>query len=871
LFVRELPSGTVTFLFTDIEGSTRLLHELGDGYADALSEHRRVLREAFARHGGVEVDTQGDAFFVAFGRASDALAAAREAQAALSGPIHIRIGLHTGEPLITDEGYVGIDIHRAARIAAAGHGGQVLVSQSTRDLVGADGLRDLGEHRLHDLTAPERIYQLGDGDFPPLKSVSHTNVPLPQEPLLGRKKDLAAVLRSMRRDGVRLVTVTGPGGVGKTRFALEVAAELADEFPGGTWLVDLAPLRDPELVTPTIARTLGAQGELADHIRDDRLLLVLDNFEQVIEAAAAITPLLARCPQLSILVTSRESLHLTGEREHPLKPLAESPAIELFRRRAESVRPDFSADYDTLREICRRLDSLPLALELAAARVRAVSTEELRDRLERRLALLTGRARDVPERQRALRGTIEWSYDLLSPAEKDLFARLAVFSGGWTLSAAEAVCDAELDMLDSLVDKNLIRFDGNRYAMLETIREFATERLEASSHVAETRRRHAEHYRAFSEEAEPELTGPRQAAWVGALAAEHENLRAALVFAESASPSDALRLTSALVIFWYIRSLYREGAEWLERAIDAAAADTSDARTKALWGLGFFRTLGGDLVRAREPLEASLARASSRGDDSTAARAHDVIGLHAFFANDVDEARRRFEESVVLARRAGDSWCLADALGTLASIYPLQGDLDLAENVGREGLAIARSNRDEHGMRMSLFGLGLTDSRRGDDASVRERASEGLAISRDLGDPWFTSYFLWLLADAALGLGDVPLAGREADDSVEVAQRIDSPLLLTCGLEVRARAARKAGDRDAAIRDLDDALAAIDRGGVPKSYAAAALATRSELLLEDGRLDDARTLLERAVRLAGEVNDAWIADRARALLANVPT
>jgi predicted ATPase len=863
--VHKLPTGTVTFLFTDIEGSTRLLHELGDSYADVLAEYRRVLRDAFARHGGVEVDTQGDAFFVAFARAADALAAAREVQAALSGPIRVRMGVHTGEPLVTDEGYVGIDVHRAARIASAGHGGQVLVSQSTRELFSMDGLRDLGEHRLKDLTAPERIHQLGDDEFPPLKTIRQTNVPRPLDSLLGRKRDLAAALQLLRHDRARLVTITGPGGVGKTRFALEVAAELVGHFAQGAWFVDLAPLRDPELVLPTIGRMLGAQGELSDHLGDDELLLVLDNFEQVIEAAAGLAPLLSRCPRLSILVTSREPLHLQGEREHPLNPLDESPAIELFRRRAEAVRPDFSAGYDTLREICRRLDSLPLALELAAARVKAVSTDELRDRLDARLPLLVGRARDVPERQRALRAAIEWSYDLLSQAEQDLFARLAVFSGGWTLAAAGAVCGADLDALDSLLDKNLIRFDGERYSMLETIREFASERLEGAADAEDTRRRHAEHYRAFVEEAEPELTGPRQAVWVGALAAEHENLRAALVWAEDASVSDALRLTSSLVIFWYIRSLYGEGVDWLERAL-AAAGDTDAARTKALWGLGLLRTLVGDLDHAREPLEASLALADARGDDSTAARAHDVIGLHAFFANDVDEARRRFEQSVIHARRATDSWCLADALGTLASIYPLQGDLVLAETVGREGLGIASTNRDEHGIRMALFGLALTASRRGDYLLVRERASEGLEISRDLGDLWFTSYFLWLLADASLGLGDVGGARGEADESVEVAQRIDSPLLLTCGLEVRARVAREAGDGDAALRDLDEALAASGRGGVPNSYTAAALVTRGELLLDAGSAEEARRLLERAARLAAEVRDSWIAGRATALL-----
>ena len=388
----DLPFGTVTFLFTDVEGSTRLLHDLGQqAYADALAEHRRVVREACRAHGGVEVDTQGDAFFIAFSTAPAALETAAAMREGLNdGPVRVRTGIHTGTPLVTSEGYVGHDVHRAARIAAAGHGGQVLVSSSTVALIGTDGLRDLGEHRLRDLTAPERIYQLGDDEFPPLRSLHVKNLPRPSTSLLGREKDLAAISRLMRRDGARLVTVTGPGGVGKTRFAIEAATELADAFAHGVWFVDLAPLRDPVLVAPTIARALGAHGEVADHIGDDELLLALDNFEQVVDAAPDVASLLARCPRLAALVTSREPLHLQDEHEHVLRPLSESPAVELFRQRAEAARTDFSADYETLRELCRRLDSLPLALELAAARVRVVGVDELRARLDRRLQLWLG-------------------------------------------------------------------------------------------------------------------------------------------------------------------------------------------------------------------------------------------------------------------------------------------------------------------------------------------------------------------------------------------------------------------------------------------------------------------------------------------------
>ena len=421
----ELPAGTVTFLFTDVEGSTRLLHELGDAYAEALGEHRRVLREAFARHGGVEVDTQGDAFFVAFAKASEALAAAAEGTNALSqSPLKVRMGIHTGEPLVTDEGYVGIDVHRAARIAAAGHGGQILVSQATSDLLRTDGLLDLGEHRLKDLTTAERIYQFGEHVFPPLKSLNATNLPLPPDPLVGRKKELADVLRLVRREAARLISVTGPGGIGKTRFATAVAQELVEDFAHGVWFVDLSSIDDAGLVGSTIAAALGADDDLATHIGDHELLLLLDNFEHVTAAAGEIANLLSACPKLTVLVTTRERLQVGGEQEYVLRPLPDAPAVELFRQRASATVPEFEGPYDELAEICRRVDGLPLAIELAAARVKVLQPAELLAQLEQCLPILAGGRRDVPERQRTLRATIEWSYELLdaasAPSSRDL-------------------------------------------------------------------------------------------------------------------------------------------------------------------------------------------------------------------------------------------------------------------------------------------------------------------------------------------------------------------------------------------------------------------------------------------------------------------
>src|SRR5919201_4213314 len=397
--MRELPTGTVTLLFTDIEGSTHLLHELGERYADVLAAHRRVLRDAFSQHGGVEVDTQGDAFFIAFTRATDAVAAASDAQAALGdGPVRVRVGIHTGEPLVTGEGYVGVDVHRAARIMGAAHGGQVLLSESTQRLLdSAARLRDLGEHRLKDLSAPQRLYQLGEEIFPPPKALHRTNLPIQSSAFVGRERELEEAGELLRSH--RLVTLTGPGGSGKTRLALQLAAEAVEAFRDGVFWVPLQALRDPDLVERAIGASVGADDGLIEHISNKRLLVLLDNFEQVIEAASTVASLLAGTPNAKLLVTSREPLQLESERRYPVEPLPDHDAVTLFVERARSVMPGFRVT-PAVESICRKLDGLPLALELAAARVALLDPDELLTRLQRTLPLLGSRSRDIPERQR---------------------------------------------------------------------------------------------------------------------------------------------------------------------------------------------------------------------------------------------------------------------------------------------------------------------------------------------------------------------------------------------------------------------------------------------------------------------------------------
>ena len=602
----ELPSGSVTLLFTDVEDSTRLLSELGaEAYDEALAEHRRVLREAFARHDGVEVDTQGDAFFYAFPSAPEAIEAVGEGQKALSaGPIRVRMGLHTGRPHVGREGYVGEDVHLAARIAAAGHGGQVLVSQATRALVDGD-LVDLGEHRVKDFAASVWIFQLGKERFPPLKTISNTNLPRPASSFVGREREVSGVVE-LFEDGARLVTLSGAGGSGKTRLAIESAAELVPEFRNGVFWIGLAALRESALVAETVAEALGAKDGLAEHIGERELLLLLDNFEQVVEAASELAALLESCPNLRLLVTSRELLRIRGEVEYAVPPLAQPEAVELFCARSQLQRSDDIA------ELCRRLDNLPLAVELAAARTSVLSPAQILERLSQQLDLLRG-GRGSESRQQTLRATIEWSYELLSEEERRLFARLSVFAGGCTLEAAETVCGADLDVLQSLVDKSLIRHMEERFWMLETIREFGLERLEETGGAEELGHRHSAYFLALGELARPELVGRSSRIWFDRLQAEHGNVRAVLGDALEHGRFDvALRLGGAIWLFWLTRGYWSEGRRWLESALALSTESDPRLRFDALWGAGLLAIWLGDLERGRAAAEELLALC--RGD-----------------------------------------------------------------------------------------------------------------------------------------------------------------------------------------------------------------------------------------------------------------
>jgi predicted ATPase len=732
----ELPAGTVTFLFTDVEGSTKLLHELGaEAYAKALAEHRCVIREAAAQYGGVEVDTQGDAFFIAFPTAPGALAAAAAAHDALDGPIRVRMGLHAGTPLLTDEGYIGGDVHRAARIAAAGHGGQILISASTAALVEAE-LHDLGPHRLKDLSTPERIYQLGREKFPPLKSLHQTNLPIPATAFLGREKELPEVVGLL--DGTRLLTLTGPGGTGKTRLALQAAGLAAEGYPDGVWWVPLAPLRDPQLVLATAGETLGAKDGVTEHIGDKAMLVLFDNFEQVIEAAGDIAQLLALCPRLDVLVTSREPLHVTGEQAYPVPSLAHDEGIGFFVARARAAAPDFEPD-ESVPHICRRLDDLPLALELAAARVTALSPAQILERLEQRLPLLTGGARDLPERQRTLRATIEWSYELLTDEDRHLFNRLGVFSGGCRLDAAEAVAGADVDTLQSLVDKNLVRSSQERYWMLETIREYAAEFVDD-----ELRRRHATYFVDLADESFMELLGD-PGGWLERLDRERDNFRAAFEWLLDANETQlALTLVGALGRFWYQRGDPGEGFRSVERAL-AADARLTPARARALHAAGVL-LLPRDTAKAEARAAEAVELNQTLGDDWGVAYSFFLLAHIAFYRGDFETARERFADSVECFEAFGDEHFRLLATLNLAAVATKLGDTqrgkDLLEGVLRE----ARATGNKRTLTGALGTRAILERDEGRYEDAFETLREAFALARETGERTEVPHMLGAMA-----------------------------------------------------------------------------------------------------------------------------
>ena len=766
----ELPSGTVTFLFTDVEQSTRLLADLGtEAYTQALEEHRRRLREAF--RAGYEVDMQGDSLFYAFDRADDAVRAAAAAQRSLDElPVRVRMGIHTGEPAVVGAGYVGLDVHRAARICSAAHGGQVVLSQTTRDLAEVE-TRDLGEHRLKDLTQPQRLYQLVapgiETEFAPLRTLENgpTNLPAQTTPLVGRTVELDALRMLLADHDVRLITLTGPGGSGKTRLALHAAAEAVELFPHGVWLVALEAVQDAALLLPTIAQTLGLfdsggrplEAAIQEHLGGQRVLLVLDNFEQLLEAARTVGDLLDRLPGVQVVVTSRVRLRIAAEHAFPVSPLAvpdpsSLPALDvlsqydsvaLFLERARAVAPGFAVTEENapaVAELCVRLDGLPLAIELAAARIKLLPPLALLARLGRRLDVLRGGARDRPERQQTLRATLDWSFELLDANEQRLFASLSVFVGGFRLDAAEAVCDADLDATEVLLENSLLRSeerpDGEpRFLMLETIRAYGGERLEQEGVAGDLRRRHARWYADWLERRTNErLTGRLRDDWEPE-DDEHDNIRAALAWARDHGEVDReLQFAAAAgLAYWPNRGHLTEGRRWLDDVLARSCDGDQRLRARALVAAAQHAWRQGDYA-ACERLAAEGQVVLERLDDRPPlALALVARGIAAGSRGDLEAEEEHYEAAERIFRVLGHTDALNAILNNRGYADIVTGDFESAERRLREVAESATGETGQfaaanHGLALALLGrLSDAESRFAEileDAVTAHRSAE---------------------------------------------------------------------------------------------------------------------------------------------------
>jgi predicted ATPase/class 3 adenylate cyclase len=862
--VTDRPVGTVTLLFTDIEGSTRLLQQLGDSYRSLLSDHHRLVRSALAQHAGTEVKTEGDAFFVVFPSAIDAVQAAVAIQRDLvthawpgGVTVAVRMGIHTGEVALAGDEYVGLDVHRAARISAAAHGGQALLSETARDLVRSAlppdvRLADLGIHRMKDIDRPEHLWQLViDGlrsEFPPIRSRSARFQALPSEltTFIGRGQEVARAAELLLY--TRLLTLTGPGGTGKTRLSIAIARAVDERFADGLVFVALAALSDPRLVAPTIRATLGQPEEsgrpaidtIVDGLQDAELLLVLDNFEQVLGAAEQVGELLARTSRLRVLVTSRSMLHLTGEQEFAVPPMGvpdpaavrepadaeRSEAVALFVARARSLRPDFRLDRENVAavvEICTRLDGLPLAIELAASRIKLLPPAAMLRRLQKRLDLLESTTADRTDRQRTLRGAIDWSHDLLGEAERRAFRRLAIFVGGSGLEDAEAIVGAgggagldPLEAISALVDHSLLRQDERagepRFAMLETIREYGLERLVEAGEAEVIGRDHAERflYRAIADA--PRFTGAGDA--LDRTEGDHDNVRAALQWSvENGQAELAMRASGALWRFWHLRGHLREGQRLLEAALACPdGPPISEGRARALYGLGSLRYWQGDYASASEVYAQALSVSRSAGDRASEAEALYAIGYVDAIPGDYQAAREAFRASLDIYADLGDQLGVANSMFGIALADYLGGRYEDA----RTGL----ESTLEHFERLDdRFSIGNTHGMLGRTFQYLEAPREArrhsllfLDLSLESGDQTGVSMALRDLSSLAGHLGRHPEALRLLGASLAIDEALGGKAPPTL-VKVRdaLEMARKAGVAETEIERSVNAGRALSR------------------------------------------------------------
>ena len=914
LTARALPAaGTLTFLFTDVEGSTPLWDQHEALMREVTARHDALLDAVIAANAGIRVRErgEGDSLFAVFERPVDAVAAALAiGKAVLAEPwpaetlIRVRIGLHTGSAQLRAGDYYGPVVNRCARIRGLGHGGQVLLSSATTALVSdalppGASLRSLGAHSLKGLSNPEEVFQLGHPDlpaaFPPLLSpqAPRHNLPRALSELIGREAEQGEILALLAE--APLVTLTGSGGVGKTRLSLAVAAEVVDQYPDGVWLVELASLADPTLVHGAVAQVLGVREEpgrplaatLIDHLHDRQMLLVLDNCEHLVAACADLAGALLRsCPHLRILATSREGLEIAGERrwrvpsltvpdpQHlpPPELTGSYEAVRLFVARARERRADFALSAQNARaiaQICARLDGIPLAVELAAARVESLGVEGLAARLDDRFRLLTGGARDALPRQRTLRAALDWSYDLLAEQEQLLLDRLAVFAGGWTLAAAEAVCAGRLggstpvpardqgrlgestpvplvrvaqdgahsatsrdqgegvedwevlDLLDRLVNKSLVQTEEAagevRYWLLETVRQYGQERL-ASRGSERVQDRHLAWCLALAEEAAPHLTGPEQAAWLRRLAVEHDNLRAGLRQAVAWGRANAgLRVAGAMWRFWTAHGHLSEGRRWLALVLAMSAEsqdpDEAGARFVALHAATMLALEQSDLPHASELAGQSVVQARTGADPRHLARAFDAQGQVARLHGDHAQATALHQEALALARQTTDRLLTAEVLFAIGEDYGFAGEHGRSEPFYAESLALFRAVGDRRRVADNLERHALQATLRGAHAQAEAMARESVALFRELGDTGKLAEALFVLGGAAAWQGAHAQARAWLEESLVLRRERGDGRGAAWSLGMLAIAALLEGDINRMVTLAEESLALAQESG----------------------------------------------------------
>jgi len=893
--------GTITLLFTDIEGSTRLLQQLGsEQYSNLLTECRELLQAAFQKQNGNIIDTQGDAFFVAFTRASNAIAAAIEIQRMFAthlfpGDVHVsvRIGIHTGEPDLSSTGYIGLDVHRGARIMSAGHGGQILLSQTTRALVEHDlpagaSIDYLGLYGLKDIIGETPLYQLSieslPTQFPSLKTSKARLHGFPAQPttFVGREQELTEISKLLRCEDVRLLTLIGTAGVGKTRLAIQAASNLGDIFLDGIYFVALAQICDTQAVLPTIARTLGIREEsnqdlfelVSSGIQEKRLLLVLDNFEQVIASSLMLAKLLAHCPLLRILVTSREVLHIQAENVFEVLPfevpdlkhlpaknaLADYAAIILFTQKAQAARPDFRLNAVNARivaKICARLDGIPLAIELAGARIKYLTPQTLLAQLEQGLGALKGHARDVAPRQQTLQNAIAWSYDLLDPEQQQLFRRLAIFVGSCTLDAAEHVGTTVsttqgmiVAELEALVDKSLLRLeeqaDGElRFSMLQTLREYGLERLAAAGEMEITQQAHAAYYLALTEEIAPLLEGAEEARWLDYLEREHKNLQTALSWILTQARNDttyaeqALRMCTALGEFWEVRAYFQEARTFWERLFTVSEEHMPSIRAEALYQAGFLALLQDDMKRAEVFAQESLALFRARGNTLSTAKVLRLLGQMKTLTTTI-EARRLTEEALTLFKELDNPFWITCVRSDIARIAIVQGDYAKARALLQESLADYESRNDIYNKTYPLLFLARTlFLSGGDQTKAQTLAEESLTLCKEVGNQRFAANALNLLGRIALQQGTFGKARALCEESAKLFDEVCYRIGIAEALISLAQIMARQDNEEAAQNYYAESWTLLVKTLDAKELCAACLEGWGELIARQGQLEQA--------------------------------